>query len=74
MPLSGSSTDARFERVARQACVRCGAVAVFPTLLEEGVMYANILVAVDGSEASKRAVDEGIRIAKLSGGAAFGAW
>ncbi|WP_341318332.1 universal stress protein [Paraburkholderia sp. IMGN_8] len=31
-------------------------------------MYANILVAVDGSEASKRAVDEGIRMAKLSGG------
>ncbi|RDJ99765.1 universal stress protein [Paraburkholderia lacunae] len=31
-------------------------------------MYATILVAVDGSEASKRAVDEGIRMAKLSGG------
>jgi nucleotide-binding universal stress UspA family protein len=31
-------------------------------------MYANILVAVDGSEASKYAVSEAIRIAKLSGG------
>ncbi|MGB8422025.1 universal stress protein [Paraburkholderia sp.] len=31
-------------------------------------MYANILVAVDGSEASKYAVNEAIRVAKLSGG------
>jgi nucleotide-binding universal stress UspA family protein len=31
-------------------------------------MYANILVAVDGSEASKYAVNEAIQIAKLSGG------
>ena len=31
-------------------------------------MYANILVAVDGSEASKYAVNEAIQIARLSGG------
>ncbi|MFM0080678.1 universal stress protein [Paraburkholderia sediminicola] len=29
-------------------------------------MYANILVAVDGSEASKRALNEAIRMAKLA--------
>lgn len=29
-------------------------------------MYANILVAVDGSEASKRALDEAIRMTKLA--------
>jgi nucleotide-binding universal stress UspA family protein len=29
-------------------------------------MYAHILVALDGSEASKRAQNEGIRMAKLA--------
>jgi nucleotide-binding universal stress UspA family protein len=35
---------------------------------QEAVMYANIVVAVDGSEASKRALSEAIQLAKLSRG------
>ncbi|HXZ08161.1 MAG TPA: universal stress protein, partial [Paraburkholderia sp.] len=36
--------------------------------MEETIMYDHILVAVDGSESSKRALDEAIRMATLSHG------